>query len=305
MDLFEELLADEEGHINYLESQLNLLNDIGAPELRPAQCPFRRRSARGGRLMLVALRSRRTATAAGSGRRAAPARRVPARLWRRRQRPHRLGPRMGDACLPHAAFVSPHAPEACGMAPMGRQWFNLTFRDPGELVRGVEQAAPSLDAFLDAELKRHNLPRARARARRLQPGDHDGARRRADAQARACRHRRLFRRAGEHRGAAASSRALRPRSCSCMATWTRSSRSMPCSSAREQLAQAGLAGRVARGARHRPRHRRPRACISAAPSSSRPSPPPLSSPKDRKCRRSRHGLRGRDRCSRARHSPAS
>ena len=22
--------------------------------------------------------------------------------------------------LPHAAFVSPHAPEACGMAPMGR-----------------------------------------------------------------------------------------------------------------------------------------------------------------------------------------
>jgi bacterioferritin len=30
MDLFEELLGDEEGHINYLESQLNLLNDIGA-----------------------------------------------------------------------------------------------------------------------------------------------------------------------------------------------------------------------------------------------------------------------------------
>ncbi len=29
MDLFEELLADEEGHINYLETQLNLLNDIG------------------------------------------------------------------------------------------------------------------------------------------------------------------------------------------------------------------------------------------------------------------------------------
>jgi bacterioferritin len=29
MDLFEELLADEEGHINYLETQLNLLKDIG------------------------------------------------------------------------------------------------------------------------------------------------------------------------------------------------------------------------------------------------------------------------------------
>ncbi len=59
--------------------------------------------------------------------------------------------------LPHATFVSPHAPEACGMAPMGRQWFNLTFRDPGEMLRGVQKAAPILDAFLDAELKRLNL----------------------------------------------------------------------------------------------------------------------------------------------------
>ena len=59
--------------------------------------------------------------------------------------------------LPHAAFVSPHAPEACGMAPTGRQWFNLTFRDPSEMARGVAQAGPVLDAFLDAELKRHDL----------------------------------------------------------------------------------------------------------------------------------------------------
>ena len=29
MGLLEELLADEEGHINHLETQLNLLNDIG------------------------------------------------------------------------------------------------------------------------------------------------------------------------------------------------------------------------------------------------------------------------------------
>ncbi len=65
--------------------------------------------------------------------------------------------------LPHAAFASPHAPEPCGMAPMGRQWFNLTFRDAGEMVRGVTQAIPALNAFLDAELKRHNLP-ARALA---------------------------------------------------------------------------------------------------------------------------------------------
>jgi phospholipase/carboxylesterase len=65
--------------------------------------------------------------------------------------------------LPHAAFVSPHAPELCAGAPMGRQWFNLTFREAGELVAGVEHAAPALEAFLDAELKRHNLgPRALA-----------------------------------------------------------------------------------------------------------------------------------------------
>jgi phospholipase/carboxylesterase len=60
--------------------------------------------------------------------------------------------------LPHATFVSPNAPQPCGMAPMGRQWFNLTFRDPGEMTRGVAQAGPVLDAFLSAELERLRLP---------------------------------------------------------------------------------------------------------------------------------------------------
>ena len=60
--------------------------------------------------------------------------------------------------LPNAAFVSPNAPEPCGMAPMGRQWFNLTFRDPNEIARGVAKAGPMLEAFLDAELKRLALP---------------------------------------------------------------------------------------------------------------------------------------------------
>ncbi len=59
--------------------------------------------------------------------------------------------------LPDAVFASPHAPEPCGGAPMGRQWFGLTFRDPGERWRGVVQARPALDAFLDAELERHGL----------------------------------------------------------------------------------------------------------------------------------------------------
>jgi phospholipase/carboxylesterase len=59
--------------------------------------------------------------------------------------------------LPDAAFVSPHAPEPCAGAPMGRQWFPLTFRDPNERWRGVCHAGPTLDAFLDAELARHGL----------------------------------------------------------------------------------------------------------------------------------------------------
>jgi phospholipase/carboxylesterase len=60
--------------------------------------------------------------------------------------------------LPDAAFVSPHAPEPCAGAPMGRQWFALTFRDPDERWRGVNAAAPILNRFLDAELERRKLP---------------------------------------------------------------------------------------------------------------------------------------------------
>jgi phospholipase/carboxylesterase len=59
--------------------------------------------------------------------------------------------------LPQAAFVSPHASEPCAEAPVGRQWFALTFRDPQERWRGVNAAAPGLDRFLDAELARHQL----------------------------------------------------------------------------------------------------------------------------------------------------
>jgi phospholipase/carboxylesterase len=62
--------------------------------------------------------------------------------------------------LPHAAFVSPHAPEPCAQAPVGRQWFPLTFRDPNERWVGVNKAAPILERFLDAELDRQKLPPA-------------------------------------------------------------------------------------------------------------------------------------------------
>src|SRR3954447_22855655 len=59
--------------------------------------------------------------------------------------------------LPHAAFMSPHAPHPCGQAAMGREWFPLTFRDPHERWNGVNAAAPALNALLDAELERRGL----------------------------------------------------------------------------------------------------------------------------------------------------
>lgn len=59
--------------------------------------------------------------------------------------------------LPDTAFVSPHAPYPCDMAPMGRQWFSLQDRDPDVLLAGVQAAAPLLNAFLDAELEKHGL----------------------------------------------------------------------------------------------------------------------------------------------------
>lgn len=59
--------------------------------------------------------------------------------------------------LPDTAFVAPHAPFPCDMAPMGRQWFSLQTREPEDLLTGVRTAAPLLDAFLDAELAKHGL----------------------------------------------------------------------------------------------------------------------------------------------------
>ena len=66
--------------------------------------------------------------------------------------------RAWQGLLPDTAFVSPHAPEPLDQAPMGRQWFGLTFRDPEERWRGCCSAGPILDHFLDAELARRNLP---------------------------------------------------------------------------------------------------------------------------------------------------
>ena len=65
--------------------------------------------------------------------------------------------RMFGPILPDTAFVAPHAPEPCDQSPMGRQWFPLAMGDMHLYLRGVEHAAPALQAFLDAELARLDL----------------------------------------------------------------------------------------------------------------------------------------------------
>lgn len=60
--------------------------------------------------------------------------------------------------LPNTAFSAPHAPEPLPYhAVGGRQWFDLTFRDPEELRRGALAVGPGLARFLDAELARYTL----------------------------------------------------------------------------------------------------------------------------------------------------
>ena len=59
--------------------------------------------------------------------------------------------------LPECRFLSPHAPERCDMAPMGRQWFSIRDRSEAALRAGVERAAPALDAFIDGALDADGL----------------------------------------------------------------------------------------------------------------------------------------------------
>ncbi len=61
------------------------------------------------------------------------------------------------ALLPHAAWASPNAPQACPGAPGGYQWWGLSGLDRDSRSAGVAQAAPAANAFIDAELARHGL----------------------------------------------------------------------------------------------------------------------------------------------------
>lgn len=62
--------------------------------------------------------------------------------------------------LPNAAFVSPNAPQRHPMG-FGYQWFPLSRIDPDEALHGAQLAAPLLDEFIDAELRRLKLPVSR------------------------------------------------------------------------------------------------------------------------------------------------
>jgi|TARA_R110002072_G_scaffold14810_13_gene60637 phospholipase/carboxylesterase len=59
--------------------------------------------------------------------------------------------------LPDAAFVAPHGPEPCDLAPFGRQWFSLRQMDPHHLLEGVDRAATLLDGFLQEQRRRLGL----------------------------------------------------------------------------------------------------------------------------------------------------
>jgi phospholipase/carboxylesterase len=59
--------------------------------------------------------------------------------------------------LPTVAFAAPNAPARIPGGP-GYQWFPISRIDPHEMQKGVEAAGPVLDAYLDAELARLNLP---------------------------------------------------------------------------------------------------------------------------------------------------
>ena len=59
--------------------------------------------------------------------------------------------------LPDTVFLSPNAPQPCPGAPGGYQWWSLASLDTRARAAGVRQAAPIVDAFVDAQLARFGL----------------------------------------------------------------------------------------------------------------------------------------------------
>jgi len=58
--------------------------------------------------------------------------------------------------LPDAFFIAPNGPAVCDMG-FGYQWFSLNIRSPSVMEAGAKQAAPAVNAFIDAQLAAHGL----------------------------------------------------------------------------------------------------------------------------------------------------
>ena len=138
----------------------------------------------------------------------ASTRRLPAWLWRRRQRPDRELGRQWRAFMPDAAS-SRRMPRNLRHVADGSAMVRPDDARSGRALDGCVKARPTLDAFLDAELAKAQSRRFGAGARRFQPGHDDGAARACGA--RPGLHPRLFRRAGRRRHLAEGDRATRRR----------------------------------------------------------------------------------------------
>lgn len=63
--------------------------------------------------------------------------------------------------LPDAHFIAPNAPQPCDMAPYGYQWFSLRDWSQEAMLNGADEAAPTLDAYVDELLERFALPESK------------------------------------------------------------------------------------------------------------------------------------------------
>jgi len=59
--------------------------------------------------------------------------------------------------LPDAKFMAPNAPYTFDMAQFGYQWFSLQDMSPTVRREGTRAAGPILDAYIDKQLKDHEL----------------------------------------------------------------------------------------------------------------------------------------------------
>lgn len=59
--------------------------------------------------------------------------------------------------LPTTDFLSPHAPDLSEISPWGRQWFSLQNWSHESILFGLKKALPSLQAYIEEELKKRNL----------------------------------------------------------------------------------------------------------------------------------------------------